>query len=207
MSLPPGTSGSRTLLTDEEYRFWSHVRRDGDCLVTDLHRSKWGYTAIEIRGKKVKSHRWSWAFFFGPLTSDQHLDHICRNPTCVNPAHLRILDDRTNILIGNGTGAVNARKTHCVHGHPFSKENTLVNRNGFRTCRTCSRDGVRRRYKAVGRFNSRKTHCAHGHEFSPDNTHITPEGWRRCTTCSKEQNRRDLARRREKYHHDKQLHQ
>lgn len=31
-------------------------------------------------------------------------------------------------------------KTHCKHGHKFTKENTYVRPDGRRTCRTCKRE-------------------------------------------------------------------
>lgn len=35
----------------------------------------------------------------------------------------------------------NARKTHCIHGHEYTPENTYFNAsNGSRNCRTCRRD-------------------------------------------------------------------
>jgi hypothetical protein len=38
-----------------------------------------------------------------------------------------------------GVAALNAAKTHCCHGHPFSPDNTYVNPKGGRECRTCHR--------------------------------------------------------------------
>jgi hypothetical protein len=43
-----------------------------------------------------------------------------------------------------------AKRTHCIHGHEFSEENTYVNpKNGYRTCRTCSSASQRRRYQKI----------------------------------------------------------
>jgi hypothetical protein len=40
----------------------------------------------------------------------------------------------------------NALKTHCRHGHEYTKENTYVRSNGRRSCKTCVLKGVRERY-------------------------------------------------------------
>jgi len=38
----------------------------------------------------------------------------------------------------------NAEKTECVHGHPFTPENTRIDASGRRNCRECGRESVRR---------------------------------------------------------------
>jgi WhiB family redox-sensing transcriptional regulator len=38
-----------------------------------------------------------------------------------------------------------SRKTHCVHGHPFTPENTITTREGWRNCRICNANGQRLR--------------------------------------------------------------
>lgn len=41
-----------------------------------------------------------------------------------------------------------ASKTHCIHGHPFSPENTRIDTAGKRVCRTCKKATNARRAKA-----------------------------------------------------------
>lgn len=62
--------------------------------------------------------------------------HTCRHRACCNPAHLKLALNRDNILRGGSPPAVNARRTHCVHGHAFTPENTYEWRGG-RYCRAC----------------------------------------------------------------------
>ena len=38
---------------------------------------------------------------------------------------------------------MNASVTHCKHGHEYTPENTLLNGEGWRYCRTCNRDQSR----------------------------------------------------------------
>ena len=74
------------------------------------------------------------------------IDHLCRNPACVNPAHLEPVTNRTNIRRGYGPSGLNARKTHCIKGHEYTPENTywIVNNKKppRRTCLECSRARV-----------------------------------------------------------------
>jgi hypothetical protein len=44
--------------------------------------------------------------------------------------------------------------THCVNGHEFTPENTLLREEGWRNCRECNRDSVRRYQARKGNDNS-----------------------------------------------------
>jgi hypothetical protein len=73
------------------------------------------------------------------------LDHLCRVRHCVYPAHLEPVTPRENVLRGETVAASNARKTHCLRGHPFDEVNTChwQSRPGRRDCRECKRDHTR----------------------------------------------------------------
>jgi hypothetical protein len=44
---------------------------------------------------------------------------------------------RENILRGEGISAINFRKTHCIHGHEFTPENTHLIAGNGRQCISC----------------------------------------------------------------------
>lgn len=87
----------------------------------------------------------------GPVPDGKELDHLCRNPSCVNPAHLEAVTHRENMRRGLGWAGVNARKTHCAQGHAYDEANTYVCHRPdgaiTRTCRLCNSAAVAR-YKA-----------------------------------------------------------
>lgn len=49
----------------------------------------------------VRAHRLAWSLFRGPLASDLEIDHICRQPLCVNPYHLRPLTKEEHARVSN----------------------------------------------------------------------------------------------------------
>jgi hypothetical protein len=114
-----------------------------DCWEWTAFRDGNGYGRLQIDGLAAKAHRVSYELSVGPIPDALPLDHLCRNPPCVNPDHLEPVTHRENILRGVGMGAINARRTHCAHGHEFNDENTLVTKQGNRACRPCNTESTR----------------------------------------------------------------
>jgi hypothetical protein len=102
-------------------------------------RDRYGYGKMSAFGVHVRVYRYSYELLVGPIPEGLTIDHLCRNPPCVNPDHLEAVTNKENILRSDSPSAINARKTHCIHGHEFTEANTYVSRQGVRTCRTCGR--------------------------------------------------------------------
>lgn len=119
-------------------RFKAKVRKTRGCWKW-LGRKNWGgYGLFYLDGKQKLAHRVSYEFARDIIPKGLQVDHLCRNRGCVNPSHMELVTPRENTLRGNGIAAQHARKTHCIRGHEFTKENTLYAQKRYRVCKECS---------------------------------------------------------------------
>ena len=121
-----------------EFRFWAKVNITPTCWLWTGATYGQGYGQFNVSGSKHgPAHRFSYEAVYGKIPIGKVLDHLCRVLRCVNPAHLEAVSGRENILRGTGVSARNARKTHCLRGHPLSGKNLVIQAIGTRCCRTC----------------------------------------------------------------------
>ena len=62
-----------------------------------------GYGMLSLNGKDTWAHRAYWIAANGPVPEGRHvvIDHLCRNPGCVNPKHLEAVEQATNVHRGS----------------------------------------------------------------------------------------------------------
>lgn len=107
------------------------------CWIWDRRPRAKGYGGVRVDGKTRSAHRAVYERLKGPIPDGLELDHLCCVRECVNPDHLEPVTTQENIRRSNAPAALNARKTHCVHGHEFTAENTHIRPTGARACRAC----------------------------------------------------------------------
>lgn len=129
-------------------RFWSKVHKTETCWLWTGWRNPNGYGRIwlgDVGRREAFAHRVAYELLVGAIPEELQLDHLCRVKHCVNPAHLEAVSAQVNVLRSTNAAAVNAAKTHCDHGHPFNEINTYIDTRGWRGCRPCRREAMRRR--------------------------------------------------------------
>ena len=115
----------------------SRTRVEGECWLWLGSKTERGYGRVSVKGRLRPAHVAVYEFSIGPVSSGLELDHLCRNHSCVNPAHLEPVTHKVNVLRGTSPAAKHAIKTHCPAGHPYSPENTSFFDGGRRRCRIC----------------------------------------------------------------------
>lgn len=120
----------------------------GTCWTFTGAASPTGYGFIRHEGRNLYVHRVVYEAMVTEIPEGLQLDHLCRNRSCVNPAHLEPVTPRINTLRGKSIQASNARKTHCPAGHEYSAANTYTSPGRRRSCRTCKSVSDAARYAA-----------------------------------------------------------
>lgn len=122
--------------------FWSNVQKGDECWEWQgsKHPAKGGaptgYGYLSVDGVRHSAHRLAYRLANGEIADDLVIDHLCRNPACVNPAHLEAVTNVENVLRGDSPPARNRRKTHCKRGHELSGGNVRYY-SGRRHCLKC----------------------------------------------------------------------
>jgi len=122
-------------------RFISKIEKTDDCWKWLGATKNGGYGTFYYKGKSEQAHRFSYEYFTDKkIRFGLEIDHLCRNPNCVNPKHLEPVTHRENMMRSSAPCALAAKQTHCIHGHPFTGTNNKIRiRKGraWRVCRTC----------------------------------------------------------------------
>ena len=67
---------------------WEHAQGQGECWSWRRSLDSEGYGQTKRGSQRLRAHRRAWEALVGPLPDGIYLDHLCRNRSCVRPAHL-----------------------------------------------------------------------------------------------------------------------
>jgi len=121
----------------------------GACWPWPGKKTSAGYGQMRRHYAFVYTHRVSYEIAKGPIPAGRVIDHICRNKSCCNPAHLEAVTPRENYLRGADPRAQAHNMGTCTFGHPIAGDNVLIGVNGEGVgrprCRRCMTD-LNRKY-------------------------------------------------------------
>ena len=69
-------------------RFWAKVNKTDGCWEWSGAINTGGYGSFWNGIREVKAHRFAYELLCEQIRDGLTLDHLCRNRSCVNPAHL-----------------------------------------------------------------------------------------------------------------------
>lgn len=134
-------------------RLWQRIERaDNGCWLWTGPTTTGGYANFACfhngESKPHRVHRLVYELLVEPIPEGLQIDHlchssatgcrgVCRHRLCVNPAHLEPVTPAENVR------RAAALITHCPQGHPYDEANTVVRKDGARSCHAC--DLVRQR--------------------------------------------------------------
>ena len=74
------------------------INNDNNCWEWHGGKNNVGYGMIRDGTRMRTAHRVSYELNVGPIPPKKHVLHICDNPKCVNPKHLRLGTHQDNML-------------------------------------------------------------------------------------------------------------
>src|SRR5690606_27470271 len=116
----------------------------------------YGVWAKKIVGGKqqVRAHRMVYEAVWGTIPRGAVRDRLCRNRACTNhwhPVPVHRGGTSRRVIVGEVQPGTHTARTHCEHGHKFTRENTRIVKDSrgveYRDCVTCRRARQRRSYE------------------------------------------------------------
>lgn len=121
---------------DHRWQIMEKVQVDPEtqCWVWTGATNATGYGFVRWGGRVAPVHRVVYEIDAGDIPAGLHIDHLCFNRKCCNPAHLE------PVTVGVNNQRMHDRITECPKGHPW-----VQGKHG-RYCQPCRNENRRRRH-------------------------------------------------------------
>jgi hypothetical protein len=129
---------------DVQARFLSKVSKlDSGCWHWLASYTWDGYGRFKLNRQMMCAHRVSYLIYRGEIAAGLVIDHLCKNRSCVNPAHLEA------VTIGeNNRRAARSNELYCANGHKWeSKVIYKHEKTSQINCRACNLAAAKRYYR------------------------------------------------------------
>lgn len=123
-------------------RLYSRFEIVNDCWLWSGCLNAQGYGVISVNGKVLRAHRMMYECSIGAIPLNKELDHLCRNPSCINPAHLEPVTHKENVNRGTASIVRTLKKLerlYCKNKHLMFGRNLRITPQGYYRCKTCHR--------------------------------------------------------------------
>lgn len=108
------------------------------CFLCTLNNNQDGYARLKLGGHTIGAHRIAYELRFGSVAPGLEIDHLCRQPCCVNPDHMELVSPSDNKR-RRWRDFRKANGGKCPHGHDLSGDNLYLRQTGQHSCRECAR--------------------------------------------------------------------
>lgn len=133
-------SVSRKSKIPHKVRFFAKVEKTDSCWRWIGAKLPRGYGRFQGPNGCCYAHRYSYELVNGTIPEGLTIDHLCRNPSCVNPAHMEAVTIREN----NRRADPYRKWKTCLQGHPMEDGNLYFEKSGIRRCLTCRNASIRK---------------------------------------------------------------
>lgn len=79
-------------------RFWekAEIGTSDECWEWQRAKSNYGYGRFKIGDSTRYAHRVSYRMLIGPIPGERQINHKCHNPSCINPDHIYLGNQKQN---------------------------------------------------------------------------------------------------------------
>lgn len=92
-------------------RFMNYVNKTETCWIWKGSKNPTGYGATNKGSIKISAHRFSYELFKGEIIDGLFVCHSCDNPSCVNPDHLWLGNNKDNMKDMHDKGRIFTKLT------------------------------------------------------------------------------------------------